>query len=405
MLRCESGNLTTHKKKGNQYYLIKLNLIDSTATTRKDKYKTKRIDTGLIVGGKTGRIKNENIANEMLTRAIREYTPIGADLQFAKYCDYWLSEVNKRHDIQLTTKENYAYKVGYITRYFKDSDITLAEVKPSDIRAFMDFLYNAPTCKGKPLSEVTIKDTVKVAKQIFQFAQENGHLFKANPVSTVKMPKVRKKEDDLPFISEEQIEVFKAEVHEQCNGNEILEYAFLIGLFYGLRREEICGLKWSAIRNGDLHIEHTISRVKTLVVKDCAKTDASNRTCALLPEVKAIFDEIKTMQERNRKLFGNTYQQNDYIFTWSDGRPISPDYLTKKFRKIIDKSKSLDKRLHLHDLRVSCVSILVNSGINLKDVSKWVGHKNIQTTANIYTRTTRKRQYKTGEAMANVLFQ
>lgn len=92
------------------------------------------------------------------------------------------------------------------------------------------------------------------------------------------------------------------------------------------------------------------------------------------------------------------------MFTFEDGHSMSPDYASKRFKKIIRRSENLDKRLHLHDLRASCVSILVNRGINFKDVQKWVGHKDIQTTMKIYARTTRKRQYATGLEMAKVMF-
>ena len=115
-------------------------------------------------------------------------------------------------------------------------------------------------------------------------------------------------------------------------------------------------------------------------------------------------EKDSTKQERNRELYGDTYHESDYIFTWPDGRSFTPDYLTRKFSKIIKKSDTLDKRLHLHDLRVSCVSILINKGINIKDVQKWVGHSDIHTTMNIYARTTRKRQYETGKVMAGVMF-
>ena len=109
-------------------------------------------------------------------------------------------------------------------------------------------------------------------------------------------------------------------------------------------------------------------------------------------------------QKKNREIFGNAYVESDYVFTWADGHPYTPDYLSRKFKRIINKSEILDKRLHLHDLRVSCVSILINKGVNIKDVQKWVGHEDIQTTMNIYARTTRKRQYETGETMAKVMF-
>ena len=177
----------------------------------------------------------------------------------------------------------------------------------------------------------------------------------------------------------------------------------MIGLFYGLRREEICGLRWSAIRNGNIHIEHTVSRVNTLVVKDRAKTDASNRHCAILPEINEMLARIKTEQARNRELFGNTYHDSDYVFTWPDGKPFAPDYLTHKFRKIIDSSEALDRRLHLHNLRASCVSILAHRGISISDVAQWIGDS-VDTTTKYYLRTCSKNQLQTGQAMADILF-
>lgn len=410
MIRCSTGQLKIQSKGGKDYYRLRLNLIDDSAQDRKDRYKDVYKDTGLVVGGKTNGIKNINLANEMLTQAIREYTPIGANMPFYRYCQVWLDGIKANHQIATTTKEGYEYKVAYIINYFEVfKDMTLADVKTQDLRAFQNSLYEIERKthtqkKDVGLSDRSVRDIMVLLKQIFKYAQDNGHLRGANPCNLLKLPKKKKKEDDLPFIGEDEIEIFKEELKENCDGNFPLECAYLVGLFYGLRREEICGLRWSAIRNGDIHIEHTVARMKTLVARDDTKTSTSNRTCALLPQIEEMLNRIKAEQANNRLLFGDTYHESDYVFTWADGRPFSPDYLTKKFRKIIDKSERLDKRLHLHDLRVSCVSILMSKGIPIKDVQKWVGHADIQTTLNIYTRTTRKRQLETAKTMANVLF-
>lgn len=402
MLICTSGTLEEKKKGGNVYYWLRLNLVDDTANERKKKYQTKRIPTHLIVGGKTNKISNKNLANEQLTQAIREFTPIGQGTQFNDYVDYWLAEVNKSHDLETSTKEAYKYKADYIKQYFKPLDMKLAEVDTSAIRSFIDYLHGVTTAKGKPLSDVSIRDIYKTCSQVFTFAQVNGHLFKANPCASVKLPKVKSRQDDEPYIAEEQISDFRRLLDDTCQYS-ILKYAYLIGLFYGLRRSEICGLKWSAIRNGNIYIEHTITRVNTVVAKDYAKTDASKRHCALLPEIKEMFDQIRQEQERNKYLFGNKYSDTDYIFVWQDGRPITPDYLSKTFRKIIDKSITLDKRLHLHNLRASCVSILAHRGISLSDIAMWIGDS-VETTTKYYLRTCKENQLQTGQAMANVLF-
>ncbi len=104
-------------------------------------------------------------------------------------------------------------------------------------------------------------------------------------------------------------------------------------------------------------------------------------------------------------MFGNQYIESDYIFTWEDEHCYSPDYLTKSFKKIVRNDDRLDDSLTLHSLRASCVSILIHSDTDIKDVQTWVGHKEVQTTLNIYDRTNEKQQNKVAAKMADTLFQ
>ena len=61
MLQCTTGQLQERQKGGKYYYWIRLNLVDDTAQTRKERYKDKYIPTNLLVGGKTGRIKTNTL--------------------------------------------------------------------------------------------------------------------------------------------------------------------------------------------------------------------------------------------------------------------------------------------------------------------------------------------------------
>ena len=403
MIRCTTGQLQEHKKGGELYYRIRLNLVDDNAQTRKEKYKNKYVQTNLLVGGRTGRIKNKTLAEEMLAKAIREYTPVGASMQFDKYVTYWMSEIDKSYDHEVTTKESYANRAKYIIRYFENQNLTLQQVDVGNIRDFSNYLHETTSSKGKPLGEEYIKDILKTTKQVFTFAQVNGHLSGKSPFATFKMPKVHKKSDDTPYITEEQVDDFLTLIRETCADNFILQAAFIICLFYGLRREELCGLKWSAIRNGKIYIEHTVTRVKKPVYKDRAKSNTSNRSCDIYPEVKDILDKVKEQQKENRLLFGDKYHESDYVFTWEDGRPFAPDYYSHKFKEIIEKSNTLDKRLHLHSLRATCVSLLAHRGMSISDIAAWIGDS-VRTTQKYYLRTSSKHKYQTGKAMAEILF-
>lgn len=91
-------------------------------------------------------------------------------------------------------------------------------------------------------------------------------------------------------------------------------------------------------------------------------------------------------EEYNRKLFGDAYKENDYIFKHADGSLFYPDYPTKAFGKVIKGHPELPQSITFHGLRKSCVSILVHEGFDVKGIQKWVGHADIDTTLKIYAK-------------------
>jgi len=63
---------------------------------------------------------------------------------------------------------------------------------------------------------------------------------------------------------------------------------------------------------------------------------------------------------------------------------FNPDYVTKKFKKYIVKAKLSDD-LTLHCLRNTTVDVLIDSGLNLKDIQGYVRHSDIKTTMGYFT--------------------
>ena len=87
---------------------------------------------------------------------------------------------------------------------------------------------------------------------------------------------------------------------------------------------------------------------------------------------------MKDQQEKMRLLLGQNYVESDYICTWDDGHLLSPEYLSKKFKEIINASDLPTYRFH--DLRHSSASLLVKYGYSLKEVGEWLGHASITST-------------------------
>lgn len=165
-----------------------------------------------------------------------------------------------------------------------------------------------------------------------------------------------------------------------------------MGAYYGLRRSEILGLKWSAIdfRKKTININHTVVRVKTTNAEDSTKTQSSKRTLNLFSTAEKCLQQIKQEQEYNKKFFKADYKNTEgYIFTWEDGSPYDPNYISCLFCKA---TKEFGRpEITLHKLRHSCASMLINKGWDIKKLQYWLGHTDTQTTLNIYAHFNRQR--------------
>lgn len=279
----------------------------------------------------------------------------------------------------------------------------LSDLTAEDVRRFYSYLLTVQRSSNTHLkvgyANRTLKDIGVLTRSILKEALML-HYINENPASNVKVP--HKVEDLEPraYVGAEDVDIFLKAI----KGHR-LELPLTLCLYYGLRREEVLGLRWTSIHDdGKLYIEHTVAKVKTIVRKDRVKTGASYRYYPVSEPLMERLNAVKQEQEANKVRYGNDYHVSDYIFTWEDGRPYSPDYLTKAFKKIVRGTPELDNSLTLHCLRASCVSILIHSGVDIKDVQEWIGHRDIQTTMNIYARTNEKQKKEAETKMFQTFF-
>lgn len=78
----------------------------------------------------------------------------------------------------------------------------------------------------------------------------------------------------------------------------------------------------------------------------------------------------------------NDYNTENYVNVKFDGTLISPDYVSHHFKLLLEKNDM--PIIRFHDLRHSAATYLLSLGFNMKEVSVWLGHGDIQTTMNIY---------------------
>lgn len=104
-------------------------------------------------------------------------------------------------------------------------------------------------------------------------------------------------------------------------------------------------------------------------------------------------------QEHYRELCANSYCTDypDYIYVDEMGNRIKPDYITREFPKLLAKFGL--RRIRFHDLRHSCASLLLASGVPMKQIQEWLGHSDFSTTANIYAHLDYNSKISSAEAL------
>ncbi len=300
------------------------------------------------------------------------------NLLFADYLKLYLPYTRKRKKpIEDTTYASYEGNIkSPVGPYFKEQGIKLKDLDARDIQEFYDIQLQRVTAN-------TVIHYHAIIRLALTFARKNGWISE-NPIDEVDKPEKNHYVGKF-YSADELSKVFK--LTKDTN----LEVPVLMGGFYGLRRSECVGLRWSAIdlTNNVFYINHTVTTPRVngklkIVAKDRAKTKSSLRALPLDMAVKERLLVIKERQEMYRKKFKRSYNKEwlDYVMVDELGGLIMPNYVTSAFKRLLTKNDL--RPIRFHDLRHTSASLLLNNGVQLKDIQMWLGHSDFATTANIY---------------------
>lgn len=246
----------------------------------------------------------------------------------------------------------------------------------------------------------TQQKTVSTLKQIFDCAVDNG-LIVRSPAGKVKAG--GKKPDEKKALTPEQC----VQLESATKGTRA--YIFImLGLYAGLRREEICGLRWNDIDLVTIPPRLTVENAvrfdgNAAVFPSPLKSKAAHRTIPLPPNLAAALREEKTqsnsvfvVHDRDGKcvslqamknivaIINRRAPRSDRQQAKRDelekelGRPLKEYHPPKDFQKI-------DFRPTPHLLRHTYITRLIESGIDIKKAQYLAGHDDIRMTLGVYS--------------------
>ena len=325
---------------------------------------------------------NKRRAEVALTELLVQYQGYEAIepmmLLLSQHIAQWL-EAN-RPNIAVTTYDQYCNILNnHIRPYFDPRGITVSKLTAGDLEDYYAFKI------AGGLSPNSVIKHHAVIRTALQWAVKHRYI-RENVADFAEKPSHIRYHGAEPYTIQEIATLL------QATANEPIAVPIFLASFYGLRRSEVLGLRWSSIdfQNGVFSISTTVVREKhgdqiVAVVRDqTTKTESSMRTLPLCPYTYQYFSNLRQYQLYQQELCGNCYDMRytDFLCVDQMGALLQPDYITQKFQQILAKYGL--RRIRFHDLRHSCATIMLYLGYTLKDIQTWLGHSNYNFTADTY---------------------
>lgn len=329
------------------------------------------IRTFHTVTGKTKRAA-ERARDELILQLELQGGAVGSHMTVLEYMDSFLLYKEQSGTVEASTIKGYRSDTRYITMYIGD-------VKLSDLTIPIINKWMADAVKDG-YAPKTITKSFRLLKQALKYAQSQDILTK-NPCDFCKPPK-RVKTPINALSREERNRMLKLAREAQP---QPLAIAVELALTTGMRRGEVCALRWS-----DLNDDGTVTVRRALANADGGfyvkepKTGSSIRAIPLTSYManllSAMRDDSKHMFER---LNTNFKAADPYILGTqsTESRPYNPTQFGKDFGSFC-KMNGFD--CTFHDLRHTFATMAIGNGVDVRTVASYLGHANVSMTLDIY---------------------
>lgn len=265
----------------------------------------------------------------------------------------------------------------------------LDELKPMHIITFLADLHKPGARKdgrGEQLSGRSIQYIYAVLRSILTQATV-WKVISENPMADIPKPKAEKPK--AQFYETEEVEYIIEKLYELPDTWRLL---FLTAILGGLRRGELIALQWKDVDFEDctIHVQRSISFMRNGEIFEKGTKNEEDRVV----DMPAWYmDEMRKFRKewvKQKLIVGNKWEGGDkeYVFHSGLGRPLYYSYPTEKWR---DFCEQYDIRyMSLHKLRHTSLTILIEKGAPMKAIQERAGHKQAQTTNDIYGHVTKK---------------
>ena len=229
---------------------------------------------------------------------------------------------------------------------------TLSLLEPANVRAYV----NAPE-----IAQESRRTRYRSLRAFFNWAIEAGHLT-VSPLAKMKIPKPSGRDAD--YLSQQAFARLLNHLSKQAEAGENVGWlrdAIVVAVGTGMRRGELCALRWDAV-----DFENQFIRI--LNQDGFSTKSGKDRLVAMVPDVESV---LRRLHEEGAG--------TGFVLRGVQGKRLNDQFLSKRFKQLV-RETGLREGIHWHSLRHTHASWLVMDGVPLQVVGKALGHSSVSVT-------------------------
>ena len=261
----------------------------------------------------------------------------------------------RKADLTERTWQTYKYDLEPLAERFRG--MRLDHVPPTEVDAL---------CRRGDISTRTVEKRLTEVKTLFNFFVQRGVLSES-PVEPLEPP--RPDQEPPRYLTQEDVSALLGTIRTYAEGFEgggsvteqrghqqaprwWLLHAVRLGVSTGMRRGALAGLAFEDVGPDHIHVP-------------AASTKRDGYTIPLFDDAQAVLEDVP--------------HDEGLVLRRHDGSAVPETMLSKQFARFRERA-GLPDDVTFHTLRHTFASWLVQAGVPLYKVSRWLGHHSITVT-------------------------